>query len=103
MAIDDNLQEHSRSKKEEQMDNSGADARSQIASDTSLHKGEDILAMQDLDPALNAKIYLVNNVRHDTEPIVGSCSEHPWLINNETNSRLSMKLDGRIIIGSCSY
>ena len=26
-------------------------------------KGEDILALQDLDPALNMKMYLVNNVR----------------------------------------
>lgn len=25
---------------------------------------EDILALQDLDPALNAKMHLVNNVRH---------------------------------------
>jgi hypothetical protein len=25
-------------------------------------KGEDILALQDLDPALNMKMYLVNNV-----------------------------------------
>lgn len=30
---------------------------------SSLGEGEDILALQDLDPALNAKMHLVNNVR----------------------------------------
>lgn len=40
------------------------EAKSQVGSDGSVHKGEDILAMQDLDPALNAKMHLVNNVRH---------------------------------------
>lgn len=29
----------------------------------SIGKGEDILSMQDVDPALNAKMHLVNNVR----------------------------------------
>lgn len=29
----------------------------------SLGEGEDILALQDVDPALNAKMHLVNNVR----------------------------------------
>lgn len=29
---------------------------------SSVSKGEDILALQDLDPALNAKMHLVNNV-----------------------------------------
>lgn len=29
---------------------------------SSVRKGEDILALQDLDPALNAKMHLVNNV-----------------------------------------
>lgn len=29
---------------------------------SSVNKGEDILALQDLDPALNAKMHLVNNV-----------------------------------------
>jgi len=33
------------------------------ASDILTRSGEDILAKQDLDPALNAKMYLVNNVR----------------------------------------
>lgn len=28
----------------------------------SVRKGEDLLALQDLDPALNAKMHLVNNV-----------------------------------------
>lgn len=34
--------------------------------DTSLDygKGEDILGQQDIDPALNAKMYIVNNVRN---------------------------------------
>lgn len=29
----------------------------------SYEKGEDILGQQDVDPALNAKMYIVNNVR----------------------------------------
>jgi hypothetical protein len=29
----------------------------------SVGEGEDILALQDIDPALNAKMFLVNNVR----------------------------------------
>jgi hypothetical protein len=29
----------------------------------SVGEGEDILALQDIDPALNAKMHLVNNVR----------------------------------------
>lgn len=29
----------------------------------SVDKGEDILSMQDVDPALNAKMHIVNNVR----------------------------------------
>lgn len=29
---------------------------------TSTHSGEDVLALQDLDPALNMKMHLVNNV-----------------------------------------
>ena len=32
------------------------------ADGSSLHAGEDILALQDLDPALNMKMHLVNNV-----------------------------------------
>ena len=31
--------------------------------DTVTVKAEDILSMQDVDPSLNAKMYLVNNVR----------------------------------------
>lgn len=31
----------------------------------SLHSGEDILSMQDLDPALNMKMHLVNNVSRE--------------------------------------
>lgn len=30
---------------------------------SSINKGEDILALQDIDKALNAKMYIVNNVR----------------------------------------
>jgi len=30
---------------------------------SSIGKGEDLLSMQDVDPALNAKMHLVNNVR----------------------------------------
>lgn len=33
-----------------------------IADASSLHSGEDILALQDLDPVLNMKMHLVNNV-----------------------------------------
>jgi hypothetical protein len=33
-------------------------------------KGEDVLALQDLDPALNMKMHLVNNVsRHHVLPV----------------------------------
>lgn len=32
------------------------------ADEASLRKGEDVLALQDLDPALNLKMHLVNNV-----------------------------------------
>lgn len=45
--------------------------RAEVAYDGSIDGGEDILALQDLDPALNAKMHLVNNVR---------CPESgPWL------------------------
>lgn len=36
------------------------------ADGSSLHGGEDILALQDLDPALNMKMHLVNNVSDGT-------------------------------------
>ena len=35
------------------------------ADGSSLHGGEDILALQDLDPTLNMKMHLVNNVSED--------------------------------------
>ncbi|KAJ2998780.1 hypothetical protein NUW58_g220 [Xylaria curta] len=60
MATDHHPREPSRYEKEAEMDPSG-EMKSQTASDGSVHKGEDILAMQDLDPALNAKMHLVNN------------------------------------------
>ncbi|KAI1346379.1 major facilitator superfamily domain-containing protein [Xylaria sp. FL0043] len=61
MVADDYSRAHSRVKKETQMEDPVADAKSQAASDGSIHKGEDILARQDLDPVLNAKMHLVNN------------------------------------------
>jgi hypothetical protein len=36
-----------------------------LAGSGSMHSGEDILSMQDLDPALNMKMHLVNNVSDD--------------------------------------
>ncbi len=32
----------------------------------SIHSGEDILGMQDMDPALNKKMHLVNNVSRES-------------------------------------
>lgn len=40
------------------------------ADGSSLHAGEDILALQDLDPVLNMKMHLVNNVS-------GNCQRAP--------------------------
>jgi hypothetical protein len=34
-----------------------------VADGYSIKGGEDILALQDIDPALNAKMHLVNNVK----------------------------------------
>jgi hypothetical protein len=34
-----------------------------VADEYSVREGEDILALQDIDPALNAKMHLVNNVK----------------------------------------
>jgi hypothetical protein len=34
-----------------------------VADGYSVRDGEDILALQDIDPALNAKMHLVNNVK----------------------------------------
>lgn len=39
----------------------------------SLAEGEDVLGRQDLDPALNAKMHLVNNVRTPRSAINWSC------------------------------
>lgn len=36
--------------------------RDSLLRDISLREGEDILALQDVDPALNLKMHLVNNV-----------------------------------------
>lgn len=40
------------------------ESKSQMDSDGSVLIKEDILALQDLDPALNAKMHLVNNVSY---------------------------------------
>lgn len=45
------------------------------ADGSSLHDGEDILALQDLDPALNMKMHLVNNV--SALQVMRSCSSRP--------------------------
>jgi hypothetical protein len=42
---------------------SGDDVQAAYRNDSTSLKGEDALALQDLDPALNAKMHLVNNVR----------------------------------------
>lgn len=41
----------------------------QAVSRTTTHDGEDILGLQDLDPALNRKMHLVNNVRTTMFPV----------------------------------
>jgi hypothetical protein len=40
----------------------GTELKPQVAQNAPTSNGEDILAMQDLDPALDAKMHLVNNV-----------------------------------------
>jgi hypothetical protein len=42
------------------------------AADGGSHRGEDILSLQDLDPALNMKMHLVNNVSHPTKRLSNS-------------------------------
>lgn len=37
----------------------------------SIGESDDILAQQDIDPALNAKMHLVNNVRRDPSSFLG--------------------------------
>jgi hypothetical protein len=43
--------------------------------------GEDILALQDVDPALNAKMHLVNNVRAQKRR-----TSDPHVLWNSTNA-----------------
>jgi hypothetical protein len=73
-------------------------------SDTSLDygKGEDILGQQDIDPALNAKMHIVNNVRDALRP-------YPRAFRSLFNQRCGAdrasyrqltRLDGPTITGS---
>lgn len=63
MGVDGDPQELDRYEKD-----AGTDKKlPEVVSDGSVHSGEDLLALQDLDPALNAKMHLVNNVRYYTE------------------------------------
>lgn len=68
--------------------------------------GEDILALQDLDPVLNMKMHLVNNVR-TTPKVEGVKGVRGFIVHAYNGSlniyRLSTKLAGRTITGSCSY
>lgn len=50
---------------------SGDKSRVPSASEESCLKGEDVLGLQDLDPAMNRKMHLVNNVRHPLKPLSG--------------------------------
>jgi hypothetical protein len=72
----------------------------------SVAEGKDILALQDTDPALNAKMHIVNNVRERAPQAPRSKLQaiEPKATSNEANidSRQSTKLGGRIITGSCS-
>lgn len=78
---------------------------------SSLQKGEDILGLQDLDPALNAKMHLVNNVSGKFCLPVG-CWTGASLVGFEDDGerkadgdgfpRLLMRLGGRPIIGNYS-
>ncbi len=79
MATDHNPQARSRHENGPQMEEVGAEAKLQKPSDVdgAVHKGEDILAMQDLDPVLNAKMHLVNNVRWNMEP----GADNMWLVH----------------------
>jgi hypothetical protein len=62
--------------KEVQVDKDGKMAREEgvlagngtAPADLGYGKGEDLLAMQDIDPALNQKMHLVNNVRLQSIP-----------------------------------
>jgi hypothetical protein len=58
---------------------------------------EDILSLQDVDPALNAKMHIVNNVRKSYSP-----SKHPMMILIHIERR-SIPSDGPITTGSSSY
>lgn len=61
---------------------------------SSVRNGQDILALQDLDPALNAKMHLVNNVR-------GSLWYYLSGWGKTDHTRPLMRLDGRTITGNC--
>jgi hypothetical protein len=69
--------------------------------DTSLDygKGEDILGQQDIDPALNAKMHIVNNVKAHFYSF-----KNVVLIMTRTNSSFNrplIALDGQTITGNC--
>lgn len=68
------------------------------ADGSSLRGGEDILALQDLDPALNMKMHLVNNV---SEADARRRPRGPSGADRDPQRQL-MRLDGRRIISSCS-
>lgn len=54
------------------------------ADGSSLRNGEDILALQDLDPALNMKMHLVNNVSDDDRGFAAIRAMVPVTMNNES-------------------
>ena len=55
--------EKGKSKSHEQQKTNISTINLQAVNSTATHDGEDILGLQDLDPALNRKMHLVNNVR----------------------------------------
>lgn len=75
--------------------------------DTSLDygKGEDILGQQDIDPALNAKMRIVNNVRDALLPYLRAFRSlnHQRYGTDKASYRQLTKLDGPTITGSSLF
>jgi hypothetical protein len=62
------------------------------ADGSSIKSGEDLLELQDLDPALNMKMHLVNNVGNTQSCTAGQCPAP------DTDFRQLTRLDGLLII-----
>lgn len=97
MGVDGDPRELDRYEKE-----TGTDKKlPEVVSDGSFHNGEDLLALQDLDPALNAKMHLVNNVRDPESGLTLRRRAFALLLmNNPVECRPLTKLAGQITTGS---